>query len=242
MKPFWKMASSDAGTIQNSNIPVVPVNELDLRVRKLDRKHERKMDKIASQIERAFRKMETKTEDFLEKSCVKLQGTAQSVRQDVASMNATLTDTNQQLAAIRQYAAEQQSQVRRLQEGYDLTVIKNLCRGVIRCIDFMDSCRAKEDASEAIRSDLASATDDLLFALQSAGVDEYTVEVGSEYRRQEDRAEISGHEVTDNPASAGKVAKIHGRGFRYEVDAETARIIRPVKVIVYKLSDNKEQK
>lgn len=241
MKRFWGMAIGHREEQHNAEAPVVQLSELDARAALLDRKHERKMGKIASQIEQGFRKIETDMGDFLEKGRIELQGTAQSLRQDIAGMNTTLSDTNQQLAAIRQYAAEQQRQVRRLQEGYDLSVIKNLCRGVIRCIDFMDDCLAKEGADESGRSDMVSAKGDLLFALQSAGVDEYSVEVGSEYRGQERKAEIVGHEVPDSAASAGRIAKVQGRGYSYEVDGETRRIIRPVQVIVYNGSDDKEK-
>ncbi|MFB0525305.1 MAG: nucleotide exchange factor GrpE [Phycisphaerae bacterium] len=164
--------------------------------------------------------------------------TAQDVQQAVAEqsrpINNTLSELTQQVAAIREYASGQQDRVKKLQEGYDLNIIKNFCLRVIRCIDNLESCigRQSEQSSETMH--LKEARDELLFALESSGVEQFEPEINSDYRGQERHAEaIKEKECSDDPNLAGKIAKVIKPGYQYFIDEENVKVVRPAMVKLF---------
>ncbi|MHC4553590.1 MAG: hypothetical protein ACYSUT_12630, partial [Planctomycetota bacterium] len=46
-----------------------------------------------------------------------------------------LTELSEEMSAIREFAAQQQDQVRKLQDGYDWMIVRRFCMRIIRCVD-----------------------------------------------------------------------------------------------------------
>ena len=164
--------------------------------------------------------------------------TAQDVQQAVAEqsgpLNNTLMDLTQQVAAIREYASGQQDRVKKLQEGYDLNIIKNFCLRVIRCIDNLESCISRQSEQDNDTMHLKEARDELLFALESSGVEQFEPETNSDYRGQERHAEaIKEKECCDDPNLAGKIAKVIKPGYQYFIDEENVKVVRPAMVKLF---------
>ena len=149
-------------------------------------------------------------------------------------INDTLTELTQQVAAIREYASGQQDRVKKLQEGYDLNIIKNFCLRIIRCIDNLESCISKQSEQDSETIHLKEARDELLFALESSGVEQYGPEINSDYCGQERHAEaIKEKEHCDDPNLAGKIAEVIKPGYQYIIDEENVKVVRPAMVKLF---------
>ena len=149
-------------------------------------------------------------------------------------INDTLTELTQQVAAIREYASHQQDRVKKLQEGYDLNIIKNFCLRIIRCLDNLESCINKQSEQDDETMHLKEVRDELLFALESSGVEQFEPEINSDYRGQERLAEAVKEKVQcDDPGLTGKIAKIIKPGYQYFIDEENVKVVRPAMVKLF---------
>jgi molecular chaperone GrpE (heat shock protein) len=149
-------------------------------------------------------------------------------------LNSTLTELNQQMAAIREYASDQQDRVKRLQEGYDWNIIRNFCLRVIRCIDNLDGRIAKQSDKEKDMTHLTEVRDELVFALESSGVEQFEPEIHSEYRGQERLAEaVREKQQCEDPELTGKIAEVVRPGYQYFIDEENAKVVRPAMVKLF---------
>lgn len=149
-------------------------------------------------------------------------------------VNGTLVDLAQQMAAIREYASTQQDRVKKLQEGYDWNIIKNFCMRVIRCLDNLDNRIRTLSGNNGEAVELHEIRDELLFALESSGIEQFEPEINSDYHGQEKHAEaVKERESCDDPALAGKIAKVVRPGYQYFIDDENVRIVRPAMVMLF---------
>jgi molecular chaperone GrpE (heat shock protein) len=176
--------------------------------------------------------------DDLQKQIAEFKEVAQSVqqasREQSAPLGNTLKELAQQVSAIREYAASQQNRVEKLQDGYDWTIIRTFCLRVIRCIDNLENRinRLADDNEAAAHLD--EVKDELLFALESSGIEQFRPEINSEYRGQEKLAEaVKEKEVTGDSDELGKIAKVIRPGYRYIIDEESCKIVRTAQVKLY---------
>jgi len=146
----------------------------------------------------------------------------------------SLTELTQEVSAIRQFASQQQDRVRQLQDGYDWTIIKRFCMRIIRCIDNLDS-RIKNLSERGIETGyLEDVRDELVFAIESSGVEQIPIQTGSVYKGNEKIAEaIAEKEHTDDPELAGKVARVVRPGYQYIINEQQVRVVRSVQVALY---------
>jgi len=162
------------------------------------------------------------------------QGVKQAIGEYSESINDTLMELTQQVAAIREYASGQQGRVEKLQEGYDLNIIKNFCLRVIRCIDNVDGCIGRQSEQDSQTMYLKEVRDELLFALESSGVEQFAPEINSEYRGQERLVEaVKEKEHCDDPLLSGKIAQVIKPGYQYFVDEQNVKIVRPAMVKLF---------
>ena len=162
------------------------------------------------------------------------QGVQQTIAEYSESINDTLTELTQQVSAIREYASGQQDRVEKLQEGYDLNIIKNFCLRVIRCIDNVDSCIGRQSEQDSQTMYLMEVRDELLFALESSGVEQFAPEINSDYRGQERLVEaVREKERCDDPLLSGKIAQVIKPGYQYFVDEQNVKVIRPAMVKLF---------
>ena len=93
--------------------------------------------------------------------------------------------------------------------------------------------RNREKLTE-MRAALEDVRDELLFALESSGVEQYRPEVNSEYRGQEKLAEaIKQKETPKKSDQAGKIAKVVRPGYRYIIDEESYKVVRTAQVKLF---------
>ena len=181
--------------------------------------------------------LETQTEDF-EKQVQEIKQMAQRVQQAAVEhsgpLNNTLVELTQEVAAIREYASNQQDRVKKLQEGYDWNIIKTFCLRVIRCVDNLESRISRLSEQDVKTSNLDEIRDELVFALESSGVERFEPEINSDYRGQEKIAEaVKEKEHCDDPSLTGKIAKVIRPGYQYFIDEENVKVVRTAQVKLF---------
>ena len=140
----------------------------------------------------------------------------------------------QQVSAIREYAASQQNRVEKLQDGYDWGIIRTFCLRVIRCIDNLENRMEKLGEDDESGFQLEEVRDELLFALESSGIEQFRLEIGSDYRGQEKFAEaIKDKELTGDANQVGAVAKVIRPGYRYVTDEDNFKVVRTAQVKLF---------
>lgn len=145
-----------------------------------------------------------------------------------------LSDLSEQMSAIREFAAEQQNQVKKLQDGYDWMLIKRFCLRIIRCVDNIEDRMRQLQKDNQDISVLKDIRDEILFALESSGLEPFEPEVGLEYRGLERYAEaIKEKESTSEPAKSGRIAEVVRPGYQYLINDEEVKIVRCAQVKLY---------
>jgi len=162
------------------------------------------------------------------------QSVQQATREQSAPLGNTLKELAQQVSAIREYAACQQGRVEKLQDGYDWGIIRTFCLRVIRCIDNLEMRLVRLAEDDEATGHLEEVKDELLFALESSGIEQFCPEINSDYRGQEKLAEaVRQKEPADPPDQIGKIAKVVRPGYRYIIDEESYKIVRTAQVKLF---------
>jgi molecular chaperone GrpE (heat shock protein) len=158
----------------------------------------------------------------------------QATREQANPLDNTLKELTQQVSAIREYAATQQNRVEKLQDGYDWGIIRTFCLRVIRCIDNLEGRLASLPKGDSALSHLEEIKDELLFALESSGVEQFQPELNSEFHGQEKIAEaLKEKQPAKKPEQAGRIARVIRPGYRYLIDDDNYRIVRTAQVKLY---------
>ncbi len=149
-------------------------------------------------------------------------------------VKATLDEMAQQISAIREYASYQQNRNEKLQEGYDWNIIRTFCLRQIRCIDNLENRIAKLSECDTGTTDLEEIMDEMIFALESSGVEQFRPEVNSDYSGKEKIAEVIKEKAHSNtPAITGKIAEIIKPGYQYVIDDNKIKIVRTARVKLF---------
>ncbi|MHC4192282.1 MAG: nucleotide exchange factor GrpE [Planctomycetota bacterium] len=162
------------------------------------------------------------------------QGVQKTALENSKPINNTLSEITEQMSAIREYAASQQTRLTKLQDGYDWNITKTFCLRVIRCIDNLEKRISQLTGKDMEAVDLEEVRDEMLFALESSGVEQFEPEINSDYHGQEKCAEaVKGKESCNDTKQTGKIAKIIRPGYQYFIDEENIKIVRPAQVKLF---------
>lgn len=149
-------------------------------------------------------------------------------------LKTSLTELTQEVSAIREYVFCQRDRIERLQEGYDWNVIRTFCLRVIRCIDNLENRIAQLSEQDIDTTDLEEIMDELLFALESSGVEQFEPEINSNYSGQEKTAEVLKDKVRPNaPKMRGKIAEVIQPGYQYVFGDENVKVVRTARVKLF---------
>lgn len=149
-------------------------------------------------------------------------------------LNSAISELTQQVSAIREYAACQQDRLEKLQDGYDWNIVRTFCLRVIRCIDNLESRIGRLGEEEVKAIHLEEVRDELIFALESSGIEQFEPEINSEYRGQEKYAEaVKDKQQSDNPKQAGSIAKVIRPGYQYFINEGNIKVVRPAQVKLF---------
>jgi molecular chaperone GrpE (heat shock protein) len=151
-----------------------------------------------------------------------------------------LTELTEEVSAIRQFAAQQQDQMRKLQDGYDWMIIRRFCLRIIRSVDNIDDrielLQAQNPDASAYLEDIR---DELIFALESSGVEQFRPDLKIPFKGLEKYAEaVRERELTEDPALVGCIARVARPGYQYLVNDDDVKIVRCAQVMLYETKQN----
>jgi len=174
----------------------------------------------------------------LEKQVTEFRQMAQSVQQTTLEhskpLENGLKELTQHISAIREYAAQQQNRMEKLQDGYDWNIIRTFCLRIIRCIDNLENRIAQLSERNVETAQLEEVRDELVFALESSGVEQFKPQLNSDYRGQEKKAEaVKDRHSCDDPNMPGKIAEVIKPGYQYVIDEENVKVVRMAQVKLF---------
>lgn len=175
----------------------------------------------------------------LEKQVLELRQMAESVKKaanekPAAADESILSDLSQQISAIRDFASQQQNRNEKLQEGYDWNIVKNFCLRIIRCIDNIENRITSFNDNDLDTADFEEIRDELIFSLESSGIEQFTPEINSNYSGQEKFAEVLKEKVSSNGKNLrGEIAEVIKPGYQYMIDEENIRVVRAARVKLF---------
>lgn len=178
----------------------------------------------------------------LEQQIAQVAEMAHEVKTDDAEsaepVNETLQILNEQISAIRQYASSQQDRVEKLQSGYDWNIIRTFCVRVIRCIDNLENRMERCEDSD-LEQTLSEVHDELIFSLESSGVEQFAPELNSAFCGQERLAEaVKAKATCPKSELKGCIAEIIKPGYQYVIDEQNVKIVRTARVKLYGSNDS----
>lgn len=179
-----------------------------------------------------------KQAEDLQRQLAEFKEVAQSVQQATRErsdpLSSTLKNLAEQVSAIRDYAASQQDRVEKLQDGYDWGIIRTFCLRVIRCVDNVDKRITDLGKDDEATAHLEEIRDEMLFALESSGVERFEPKINSDYCGQEKLAEAVKEKQTSHKSEqAGRIAKVLRPGYRYIIDDNNFKIVRTAQVKLF---------
>ncbi|MHC4323052.1 MAG: nucleotide exchange factor GrpE [Planctomycetota bacterium] len=164
----------------------------------------------------------------------KSSDTAEPSNEPSKPLDSAITELTQQVSAIREYAACQQDRLEKLQDGYDWNIVRTFCLRVIRCIDNLESRISRLGKEDVRATHLEEIRDELIFALESSGIEQFEPEINSEYRGQEKFAEaVKDKQQSEESNQAGTIAKVIRPGYQYFINEENVKVVRPAQVKLY---------
>lgn len=146
----------------------------------------------------------------------------------------SLSELTEEVSAIRQFAARQQDQVKKLQDGYDWMLIRRFCMRIIRCIDNLSDRIRRAEQQNVDTQTLKEIHDELTIALESSGVEQFEPDLGAQYKGLERYAEAIGEkEPNDKPDKSGTIARVLRPGYQYLISDEEVKIVRCAQVKLF---------
>ncbi|HOL32874.1 MAG TPA: hypothetical protein PK052_12945 [Anaerohalosphaeraceae bacterium] len=154
-----------------------------------------------------------------------------------------LTELTEEVSAIRQFAAQQQDQMRKLQDGYDWVIIRRFCLRIIRSIDNIEDRIAALDSSQTdTAACLQDIRDELVFALESSGIEQFEPDLNIPYKGLEKYAEAVRQRIpTDNPELVGCIARVVRPGYQYLINDDNVKIVRCAQVNLYEAKQSLQE-
>jgi len=108
------------------------------------------------------------------------------------------------------------------------------CLRVIRCIDNLESRIAQLGEEDARAIHLEEVRDELIFALESSGIEQFEPEIDSKYQGQEKYAEaVKDKQQSDDQKQTGTIAKVIRPGYQYFINEGNVKVVRPAQVKLF---------
>ncbi|MHC4418039.1 MAG: nucleotide exchange factor GrpE [Planctomycetota bacterium] len=176
--------------------------------------------------------------ESMEKQIAEFKRMTETVQQTAIEhsepLNEKLRELTEQVAAIREYASAQQDRVEKLQDGYDWNIIRNFCLRIIRCIDNLEERMRQFSEQDVETGQMEEVRDELIFALESSGVERFEPQINSDYRGQEKRAEVvKEKEYSEKGKMTGKIAEVIRPGYQYVINEDNVKVVRTAQVKLY---------
>jgi len=157
-----------------------------------------------------------------------------SSNQQYTSIGSKINEIEGLLGTLKEFVAEQKQEIRRMQDGYDWSIVNALCIGIIEVIDKVDEeLRTTTKKKEIER--LTEVRGLLVTMLESHQVTELKLDQKKDYSGSEtdENCEIVFCDSEEDDAH-GKIANVIHSSFIYEGAKGDSRIVRRAKIEVYR--------
>jgi hypothetical protein len=137
------------------------------------------------------------------------------------------------VTGMRDYLAESNQQVSRLQEGYDYSVLKRVVKPVILVATALEALELRVgDSPEG--KEMRALWLDLLDSLEQNGIERLNVNQGDDFSGIRKMAEATSvKEATTDSKKVGTVAEVTRPGYCYVYDYDKRRLVLPAQVKLY---------
>ncbi len=231
----------DAKSLAPEEQPVVNTDQAELNAKRFDQLEQNIRKTVLSGYDQNAQRVEDSLRSQnrnLEKQVAQFKQITQSVKEAAAQqsepLKITLDELTQQVSAIREYASGQQNKMEKLQEGYDWNIIRTFCLRVIRCIDNLSNRIARLSEQGLDATALEEIMDELVFSLESSGVEQFRPQINSDYKGQEKAVEVIKEKAqTEKADMKGKIAEVLKPGYEYVIDDENLKVVRTAQVKLY---------
>ena len=160
-----------------------------------------------------------------------------SSSQQYTTINSKIADIENLLGSLKEFVAEQKQEIRRMQDGYDWSVVNGLCLGIIDVVDRIDE-ELRSSNSKKEKNRLNEVRGLLVIMLETHHVTEIQPDEKKNYSQAEsdDRCEIVFCD-TEKEDMHGKLAKVVQSSFVYEGPKGNDKVVRRAKIEVYRQAD-----
>ena len=147
-----------------------------------------------------------------------------------------------QLASLRDVFTAQQDRTKRLEEGYDWTIVKQFCFRFIRILDSLTQQIAAlpPETADAHRRDLRDLYTEIQFALEASGIEQFEPKAKSPFAGHEKRLKVVGKVASNDAGDRGLVARVLIPGYVLIEDGLPERVLRPAHIDIYEVSQLQE--
>ena len=176
--------------------------------------------------------------ESLEKQLAEFREVTETVKaaalEENGSVDTDFGELAQQISAIRDYTSTQQDRIDKLQDGYDWTIMRTFCLKIIRCIDNLEN-RIRTMSQNGLETEmLEDIRDELLFSLESSSVEQFELNVNSEYKGNEKLAEvIKDKTYCQDESMKGIIAELIRPGYQYVIGEGTTKVVRVARVKLF---------
>ncbi len=146
----------------------------------------------------------------------------------------TLSRLTEEVAAIRSYAGQQEKRVKKFQENHDWNIICSFALRVIRCIDNLEKRIDVLSKQRQSTAHLEEIRDELLFALESTGLERFEPQLNSDYRGQEKTTEaVKDRASANRDGLKGRIADVVRSGYRFVIGEGNFKVVRAAQVRLF---------
>ena len=145
----------------------------------------------------------------------------------------TLKELDRKLDGLIAYQEETAKRLRRFEEGYDFQILKNFTRPLFRKIASIENKMSKCWFSWRRRA-LNDTLDEIIEVLERNSIIVIEPQIGEQFAGNEKLYEVVEEKKKTKKAElVGHVAKVLHRGFKYEFNDGSVRVLAPAKVMLY---------
>jgi len=207
---------------------------LKRRMRGVERDGQRRHEATVREFDRVGRKLRKS----MSSEAMTLKAAAGECNAAVRSMNDELVAIRSELQGVRNYASEQQEQLRKYEDGFSWRVVKDVGARIMRVIDGIDHTLSTSTETSGERDEaLAVIRDELVFALDAQGIVAIVPELNAPFRGKEAQAKCVRTERAASPEQDGRIAEVLRCGYLLETADRQGKLVRPAEVVVFKMED-----
>ena len=165
----------------------------------------------------------------------RLQTNSEAVLADTKNTLQTMRELFESYMTLQKNLDEKDAEIKRLKGGYDAEIFRRFLYRFIRIDKTVNEYINDTQTSESAIKDLRLIQGLFEDALDECGVEKFSPEIGSDFRKESDR--VADHPETEPTNDAGKnflISAVLSEGYMLKLPENGHDVIMPAKVKIYK--------